>query len=83
MKTIRGAAGTGCLGLSWVCSLGLNTAKLLLCANKQEGLWPLRLLLANTALSVGAAAMVAFSTLEKNNTTADTREVQAASEAKI
>lgn len=72
-----------CLGLSWGLQPWAEHSKASLCANKQEGLWRLRLLLANTALTVIATAIAAIGAPAKKNTTADAREVHTTTDANI
>ncbi len=59
-------------------------SKALLCVslNKQEGIWCLLLLLANTALTVTATIITAISVAAINNTTAPAIQVRTITKAK-
>lgn len=73
-----------CFGFTGGLQPWVEHSKALLCVslNKQEGIWCLLLLLANTALTVTATIITAISVVAINNTTVLAIEVRTAPNAK-
>ena len=73
-----------CFGFTGGLQPWVEHSKALLCVslNKQEGIWCLLLLLANTALSVTATIITAISVVATNNTTVLAIEVHTVTNAK-
>lgn len=78
MKTICALTSASVLVLLRVFQPWVEHSKALLCVslNKQEGIWCLLLLLANTALTVTATIITAISVVAINNTTVLAIEVR-------
>lgn len=73
-----------CFGFTGGLQPWVEHSKALLCVslNKQEGIWCLLLLLANTALTVTATIITAISVVATNNTTVLAIEVRTVTNAK-